>query len=51
VISVSVLRLGSVNQPKNRSNHTNIPMSAPTKALTFQNDVIAEMVAGGWKAR
>lgn len=24
-------------------------MSDPTKELTFQNDVIAEMVAGGWK--
>jgi hypothetical protein len=25
-------------------------MSDPTKELIFQNEVIAEMVAGGWKA-
>jgi len=24
-------------------------MSDPTKELIFQNEVIAEMVAGGWK--
>lgn len=24
-------------------------MSAPTKELIFQNEVIAEMIAGGWK--